>query len=181
MGFGLLNNILPFFSIYCQFSPSSHSQHLKISFSFLFPSFHGSSPSSCPFQFLGEDLFGYSILLHSLQVTKPTYPLPFYPFYNVFSFVQLFKFLICPAFPFPIFAFRTYVLLNIFLSKISRACSSFFVKVHVSALYNSTGLISVLYSLILVSLDKSLLLKRFMRQSMPCCRSQYVYVFLFLC
>ena len=32
-------------------SPSSHSQHLKISFYFLFPSFPGSSPLSRPFQF----------------------------------------------------------------------------------------------------------------------------------
>ena len=38
---------------------------LKISFYFLFPSFPGSSPSSHPFQFLSEDLFGHSIL-HSL-------------------------------------------------------------------------------------------------------------------
>ena len=45
----------------------------------LFPSFPGSSPSPRPFQLLSEDLFGHPILLHSLQVTKPTYPLPFYP------------------------------------------------------------------------------------------------------
>ena len=45
---------------------SSHSQHLKISFYFLFPTFPGSSPSSRPFQFLSEDLFGHPILLHSL-------------------------------------------------------------------------------------------------------------------
>ena len=43
VGFGLLNNILPFLSIHHQLSPSSHSQHLKISFYFLFPSFPGSS------------------------------------------------------------------------------------------------------------------------------------------
>jgi len=30
VGFGLSNNILPFFPIYHQLSPSSHSQHLKI-------------------------------------------------------------------------------------------------------------------------------------------------------
>jgi len=53
-----------------------------------------------------------------------------------------------------------YILLNIFLSKISRACSSFFVVVHVSAPYVTTGLISVLYSRILVALDNSLFLKR---------------------
>ena len=62
VGFGLLNNVLPFFPICHQLSPSSHSQHLKISFYFLFPSFPRSSPSSRPFQFLSEDLFGYPIL-----------------------------------------------------------------------------------------------------------------------
>ena len=81
--FGLSNKVLLFFSIRHQLSPSSHSQHLKISSCFLFPSFPRSSPLPCPFQFLSEDLFGYSILLHSLQVT---YPLPFYPFYYIFSF-----------------------------------------------------------------------------------------------
>ena len=53
-----------------------------------------------------------------------------------------------------------YILLNIFLWKICRACSSFFVIVHVSAPYVTTGLISVLYNRILVALDNSLLLKR---------------------
>ena len=57
------------FLICHQLSPSSPSQHLKISFYFLFPYFPGSSPSSRPFQFLSEDLFGHPILLHSLQVT----------------------------------------------------------------------------------------------------------------
>ena len=41
-----------FFPICHQLSPSSHFQHLKISFCFIFPSSPGSSPSSRPFQFL---------------------------------------------------------------------------------------------------------------------------------
>ena len=45
VGFGLSNNVLPFFPICHQLCQSSHSQHLKISFYFLFPSFPGSSPS----------------------------------------------------------------------------------------------------------------------------------------
>jgi len=81
VGFGLSNNTSPFFPIYHQLSPSSHSQHLKISFYFFSASFPGSSSSSRPFQFLNEDLYGHLILLHSLQVTQPTYPLPLYPFY----------------------------------------------------------------------------------------------------
>ena len=48
----------PFFHIYHQLSPSSHSQHLKISSYFFSPSIPGSSSSSRPFQFLSEDLFG---------------------------------------------------------------------------------------------------------------------------
>ena len=54
------------FPICHQLSPSSHSQHLKISFYFLFPSFLGSSSSSRPFQFLSEDLFRHPTLLHFL-------------------------------------------------------------------------------------------------------------------
>ena len=63
VGFGLSNNTSPFFPIYHQLSPSSNSQHLKISFYFFSPSFPGSSSSSRPFQFLSEDLFGNPILL----------------------------------------------------------------------------------------------------------------------
>jgi len=48
-------------------SPSSNSQHLKISFHFFSPSFPGSSSSSVPFQFWSEDLFWVS------------YPPPFFP------------------------------------------------------------------------------------------------------
>jgi len=80
LGFGLSKNTSPFFPIYHQLSPSSHSQHFKISFYFFSPSFPRSSSSSCPFQFLSEDLFGHPILLHYLQVAQPTYPLPLYPF-----------------------------------------------------------------------------------------------------
>ena len=54
------------------------------------PPLHGPSSSFRPFQFLSEDLFGHLILLHSLQVTQPTYPLPLYPFYYIFSFTHLF-------------------------------------------------------------------------------------------
>ena len=74
VGFGLSNNTSTFFPIYHQLSPSSHSQHLKISFYFFSSSFAGSSSLYHPFQFFSEDLFGHPILLHSLQVTQPTYP-----------------------------------------------------------------------------------------------------------
>ena len=40
-----------------QLSLSTHSQHLKISFYFPFPSFPGCSPSSRPFHFLSEDFW----------------------------------------------------------------------------------------------------------------------------
>ena len=89
VGFGLSNNTSPFVLTYHPLSPSSHSQHLEISFHFS-PSLPGSSSSSRPFHFLSEDVFGHPILLHSLQVTKPAYPLPLYPFYYIFSFIQLF-------------------------------------------------------------------------------------------
>ena len=54
--FGLSNTVPPFCPTCHHLSPSSHSQHLKISFYFS-PSFPGLSPSSRPFQFLSEDLF----------------------------------------------------------------------------------------------------------------------------
>jgi len=67
VGFGLSNNTSPFFPIYNQLSPSSHCQHLEISFS---PSFPGSSFSSRTFQFLSEDGFGHPIVLSlSLSLT----------------------------------------------------------------------------------------------------------------
>jgi len=59
-GLGLSYNVLPFFPICHQLSPSSHSQHLKISVYSLFPSFPESSPFSRPFQFLSEDFLGAS-------------------------------------------------------------------------------------------------------------------------
>jgi hypothetical protein len=37
-----------------------------------------------------SEVFGYPTLLHSVQVTQPTYPLPLYPFYHIFSFIQNF-------------------------------------------------------------------------------------------
>jgi len=94
VGFGLSNNVPPFCPICHQFSPSSHFLHLKISFYFFSPSFPGPSSSSRPFQFLREDLFGHPILLHSLRVTQPTYPLPLYPFYYIFSFIHKKRFCI---------------------------------------------------------------------------------------
>jgi hypothetical protein len=41
VGFGLSNNTSPFFPIYYQLSPSSHSQSFKISFHFFSSSFPG--------------------------------------------------------------------------------------------------------------------------------------------
>ena len=79
----------PFCPICHQLSLSYNSQHLKISFYFFSPSFPGSSSSSRPFHFLSEDLFGHPVLLHSLQVTQPTYSLPLYPFYYIFSAFHL--------------------------------------------------------------------------------------------
>jgi len=84
VGFGLSNNVPPFCPIYHQLSPSSHSQHLKISFYFFSPSSPGPSPSFHPFQFLIEDLFGHPILLHFIQVTQAIYLCPFIHF-TIFS------------------------------------------------------------------------------------------------
>ena len=99
---------VPLFCPICnQLSLSSHSEHLKFSFYFFCPSFPGPSPSFRLPQFLIEGLFGHPILLRSLQVAQPTYPLPLYPFYQIFSFNDLSQFSIRPTFPFPTFLFRT--------------------------------------------------------------------------
>ena len=47
-----------------------------------------------------------------------------------------------------------YILLNIFLSKISTAYSYFFVNIHASAPYDTTDLISVLHNIILINYYK---------------------------
>ena len=136
VGFGLSNNVLPFFPICHQLSPSSHSQHLKIFFCFLFPSIPGSSPSSRPFQFLSEDLFGHPILLHSLSRWPNQLILCPFIHFTIFSpllissssrFVRLFHSLFSYLGP--------HIHLNIFPSKISTACSSFFVTVHALRLF----------------------------------------------
>ena len=89
------------------------------------------SSSSLPFQFLSEDLFGHPILLHSLQETQPIYPLPLYPFYYISLLLNSSSSRFVLLFHSPSSYFGPYIILNIFLSKINRACSSFFVIVHV--------------------------------------------------
>ena len=86
VGFGLSNNVLPFFPICHQLSPSSHSQHLKISFYFLFPSFPGSSPPSRPLQFLSEDFLG---ILSSSILSRWPNQLILCPFTNFTIFIPL--------------------------------------------------------------------------------------------
>jgi hypothetical protein len=54
------------------------------------------------------------------------------------------------------------MLLNIFLLKTSRSCSSLFVVVHASAPCDTAGLISAFYNRIVLALDKSRFLKRLM-------------------
>jgi hypothetical protein len=97
----------PLWALACRTIPLPFSVSITSSVHILTPStgrslstssLHPSS-LSCPFQFLSEDLFGHPILLHFLQVTQPTYPLPLYAFYYIFSFTQLFQFSIRPTFP----------------------------------------------------------------------------------
>ena len=113
------------------------------------------------------------------------------------------KFILCPFIHFTIFSpllnssssrfvllfhspfsyLGPYILLNIFLSKISRTCSSFFIIVHVSAPYatRTIVLISVLYRRILAALDKNRFLKRLIATNCKFyCQPKYVFVFPFL-
>ena len=134
-----------FFPICHQLCPSSHSQHLKISFYFIFPSFPGSSPSSRPFQFLSEDLF-LGILSSSIPSRCPSQLIlcPFIHFTIFFPLLISSSSRFVRLFHFPFSYLGPYFLLNNFLSKISRACSSFFVNVHASAPHDTTGLVHTL-------------------------------------
>ena len=161
VGFGLSKNVLPFF-----FLPATNYLHL------LTPNTWRSLSTSSFHLFLGLPLllvpssswvkFVLGILAPSILSRWPNQVI-LYTFihFTIFSpllissssqFIRLFHS------PFPYLG--PYVLLNIFLPKINRAWSSFFVNVHVSAPYDTAGLISVLYNIILVALDKSQLLKR---------------------
>ena len=172
-GFGLSKNVLPFFPICHQLSPSSHSQHLKVSFYFLFPFFLGLPlllvPSSSWVKI-------FLIILSSSILSRWPNQLILCRFihFTIFSpllissssrFIRLFHS--------PFSYLGPNILLNIFLSKISTAYSSFFVNVHASAPYYTTGLISVLYNTILVALVKSRLLKRLISKKQVLWRPKY--------
>ena len=158
-GFGLSNNVLPFFPICHQLSPSSHFQHLRSLSTSSFHLFLGLPLLLVPSISWVKIFLG---ILSSSILSRWPNQLILCPFihFTLFSpllissssrFVRLFHS--------PFSYLGPYILQNIFLSKISRACSSFFVNVHASAPYDTTDLISVLYNIILVALDKSRLLK----------------------
>ena len=167
VGFGLSQNIIPFFPICHQLSPSSHSYHLKISFYFLFPSSPGSFPSSRPFQFLSEDLLG--ILSSSILSRWPNQLIlclfihfsMFYPL--LISSSSRFGLLFHSPFSY----LGPYIHLNIFLSKISGACS-FLVIVHASAPYDTSGniYIYIFTALPLTAIHKPPLIPK-LRASIP--------------
>jgi len=88
VGFGLSNNISPFALIYHQLSPSSHSQHLKISFHFFCLSFPSSSSSSRPFQFWVKMFLA---ILSSSMLSRWPSQLILCPFINFTIFSPLFN------------------------------------------------------------------------------------------
>ena len=130
MGFGLSNNVLPFFPICYQLPPSSHSQHLNISFFFLFPSFPGLTLLLVPSSSWVKIFLG---ILSSSTLSRWPNQLIFSPFIHLTMssplliasssrFVRLFHS--------PFSYLGPYIILNIFFSKISRACSSFVVSAY---------------------------------------------------
>jgi len=109
----------------------SHSQHLKITFYFLFPSFPGLLLLHVPSSSWGK-IFRCILSSSILSMWPNQRILCPYIHFTIFSplivsssspFVRLFHS--------PFSYLGSYILLNIFLSKISRACTSFFVNVHV--------------------------------------------------
>ena len=128
VGFGLSNNVLPFFPICHQLSPSSHSQHLKNSFYFLFPFFLGLPLLLVPSSSWVKIFLG--ILSSSIPSRWPN-QLILCPFkhFTIFSLLLISsssRFVRLLHSPFP--HLGPYIHLNIFLWKISRALYSFFVK-----------------------------------------------------
>ena len=139
------------FPICHQLCPSSHSQHLKISFYFLFPSFPRSSHSSRPFQFLVKIFLD---ILSSFIVSRWPNQLVLCHFIQFIIFSPL---LVSSSswfvglFHSPFSYLGTYILLNIFLSKIGGVYSSFFVNnvtncsVKNSRPFQKTALVSTLH------------------------------------
>ena len=162
VGFGLSNNVLPFFFPICH----------QLSLHLLTPSTWRSLSTSSFHLFLGLPLLLlpstswvkiFLVILSSSILSRWPNQLMLCPFihFTIFSHLlvssssRFFR-----LFHSPFSYLAQYILLNIFLSKISTACSSFSVTVHTSAPHNTAGLISVLYNIISVALDKSRLLKR---------------------
>ena len=150
VGFGLSKNIVPFL-------PITNSLHLLTPSTWRFlstSSFHpflGLPLRLVPSSYWMKIFLG--ILFSSILSRWPN-QLILCPFIGFTLFPPL---LISPSSRFfllfhsPFSYLGPYILLNIFLSKISTACSSSFVFLHVSALYVTTGLIIVLYNRILVA------------------------------
>ena len=86
VGFGLSNNVLPFFPICHQPSPSSHSQHLKISFYFLFHLFLGLPLLLVPSSSWMKTFLG---ILHSSILSRWHKQLILCPFINFTIFSPL--------------------------------------------------------------------------------------------
>jgi hypothetical protein len=63
---------------------------------------------------LSEDLFGHPILLHSLQVTQPNYPLPFIHFTILSHLINSSSSRFVLLFHYPSSYLGPYILLNIF-------------------------------------------------------------------
>ena len=131
----------------------SHLPPTKISFYFLCPFFMGLPlllvPSSSWMKIFLE-------ILSSSILSRWPNQLILCPFihFTIFSPLLISSiYLFVPLFHSPFSYLGPYILLNIFLSKISTAWSSFSVNVHASAPHDTTGLISVLYNIILISID----------------------------
>ena len=160
VGFGLSNNILPFFSVTIFLHHLTPSAWRSLSTSSFHP-FLGLPLCIVPLSSWVKIFLG--ILSLSILSRWPNQLiLCAFIHFTIFSpllissssqFALLFHSLFSYLGP--------YILLNIFLSKMIRPCSSFFVNVHASTPYDTSSLISVLYNIILIALDKSWLQKRF--------------------
>ena len=104
------------------------------------------------FSFLSEDFLG--VLSSSILSRWPNqfilYPFNHFPIFSPLLISSSSR--IVRLFYSPFSYLGPYILPNIFLSNIRRACPSFSFNVHASSPYDTTGLIIVLYNIILVAL-----------------------------
>ena len=137
MSFGLLNYSSPWFPFLCLLFPIIYFHLPQIFSHFIIPSLSWPSFGSCCVWFPFINSFNSSFIRHSFNISHPSQSLTF----NVPYYISPFGFCAGPK-----------ILLNNLLSNTNNFCVVFPVNTQHLDPYNTTGLITVWYSLSLVFL-----------------------------